>query len=84
MVPATVDARLHHVSIELVGASVELREVGLGGHAATMRGQPRTEHVRDEYEFDLFADRARDGARSTEVLRGANQLGMRVAHLIAA
>lgn len=83
MVPATVDAGLHDIGIELVGAPVELCKVGLGGHTATMSRQTRTEHIGDQNELDLFADWARDGTGCSQVLGRTNQLRMRIAQLIA-
>lgn len=59
-------------------------ELGSGRHAAAVLGQPRPEHVRDEAQVFLGADRTDGVGALAECLRGTDQLGMSVAHLILA
>ena len=82
--PAAVDARFDDVGIEIVVATVELGELFLGGNTSSVRRQASTEDIGDEDEVDLFADRTRDAARRAEVLRGADQFGVRIADLVSA
>ena len=82
--PTTRDARLHHIGSQLVGPCIQLGQLGCGTDATTVRWQPRAEHVGDETQLQLTADRAGDGGRSADVARGANQLGMGIADLVLA
>ena len=80
--PTTRDAGLHHVRSQLVGACVELGQLGCGTDTTTVGWQPRSEYVRDETQLQLTTDRAGDGGRSADVACSANQFGMGIADLV--
>jgi len=84
MVPATAGARLNDVGSEVVAASAEGLHLRCGGHHPPEGRQARTEHVRDEHDLALVADRATDLRGCTEVGGGADELGVGVAHLVLA
>ena len=81
--PPALDAGLDDVRGELVCLRPEPTHLLGGRHAPTVRRQPRPEHVRDELEIALLTDRAASLGLRSDVLRGADQLGVRVADLIA-
>jgi hypothetical protein len=81
--PATIDARLNDVRIEFVNPALELREIGLGSDATTMCRQTRAEHIGDQNELHLLADRAGDTGGCAEILGGPDELGVGIAQLIA-
>ena len=81
--PATIDARLNNIGVEFVNPALELREIGLGGDATTMCRQTRAEHVGDQHELHLLADRAGDTGGCAEILGSSDELGMGIAQLIA-
>ena len=78
------DAGLDDVGVQLVAPAVEHSELLGCRHASPVGRQARSEHVRDEPELVRVTDRARVLGRGSDVLGGANQFGVRVAHLVLA
>ena len=82
MVPAAFDARLDDVCAEFVAAMVELAHLLGGRNATSLSRQPRAEHVGHQLEVGFFADRTTHRGLRADVAGGANQFGMRIAHLV--
>ena len=81
MMPATGAAGFDDVGGVLLSATMELRELGVVRHDTPMRGEARTEDVRDENQVVLDADGACRIGAASDAARCAHQLGMRVAHV---
>lgn len=85
VVPTALRADLDDVAIELVVLARELVELAGLGQRSTVRGsQTVAVHVRDVEE--IFAPTHRTGLPNpiTDIARGAQELRMRVAHVVTA
>src|SRR6187549_2763725 len=82
VVPATFGARLDDVRAQLGVAGVQLTHLLGGRDAAALGGQTSPEHVGDEFEIRLFADRAPCAGLCSDVARRPDELRMRVADLV--
>ena len=80
MVPTTRGAHLHHVRRVVVPGPLKFGDLGTFRDETPVLRQPVTEHVREQHDIHLFADLAECVRWFTEILRGADEFRMRIAH----
>jgi SAM-dependent methyltransferase len=82
MVPPALGARLDNVRSELAAAlCAELAKFLLGRHAPARCRQPMTEHVGDDSQLRLLANRTVGGSLGADISSGPNQFGMSITDL---
>ncbi len=82
VMPTTVGAHLDEVRREVVTPSIQFDHFPFGGDTSTKRWQPRAEHVGDEHDFGVFANRAGNRTWFTQGAGGSDQLGMGITDLV--
>lgn len=82
VVPAARGAGLDHVGGELVGSGVQFGEFLGGADAAAVGRKAGAEHIGDQTQVVLAADRAGDTGRAAHVASGADELGVGIANLV--
>ncbi len=84
VVPAARGAGLDYVSGELVGSGVELGQLRGGADTAAVGRKAGAEHIGDQMQIVLAADRAGDTGRAAHVASRPDELGVSIANLVLA
>jgi hypothetical protein len=75
------DADLYGVALDRLFAALEFEQLCTRRGARPARGKTCAEDVRDLDQFNVTADRTGLAGATSEVLRGAQQLGVRIANV---
>lgn len=82
VMPLARRAHFDDVGPKLIGPFVELRNLFRVRDATPVRRKPSAEHVCDEHQLGVLADRAIDAGRIAERGRCPDQFGVRIADLM--
>lgn len=80
MVPTTRGAHLHNVRRVVVPGPLKFGDLGTFRDETPVLRQPVAEHVREQHDIHLFTDLTECVRWFTEILRGADEFRMRIAH----
>ena len=84
VMPRTTATGFDHIGGEPLAAAFEAIEFGSGGHTPTVFGQTGPEHVGHQHQVIVLTDGTGRGGGRTQLSGSSQQLGMCIAHLIAA